>query len=108
MKPGDLIFYKADYYEPKTKKKRIHDMVHVEVFMGGNTTIGARFRKGCIQIHESYQFVSSSYHNIRIYFKSIETWLDGVCHSFCPLHIWGEYRTVPKRRGQSKEEKSND
>lgn len=78
-------------------------MVHVEVFMGGTSTIGARFRKGTIQIHEHYQFVSSSYYNIRIYFKSIETWLDGICRSFCPLHIWGDYRIAPTKRDKIKD-----
>ena len=43
MKPGDLIFYSAQYYNPKTIIK--HDMVHIEVFLGGKTgekTIGSR------------------------------------------------------------------
>ena len=34
MKPGDLIFWSATYNDP-TKKPRKHDMVHVEIFMGG-------------------------------------------------------------------------
>ena len=45
MKPGDLIFYSATYYNPKSKKQK-HDMVHVEVFTGGETgeqSIGARW-----------------------------------------------------------------
>ena len=36
MKPGDLIFYSATYYDTK-KKRQIHDMVHVEIFIGGET-----------------------------------------------------------------------
>ena len=43
MKPGDLIFYSAQYYNPKTIIK--HDMVHIEVFLGGKTgekSIGSR------------------------------------------------------------------
>ena len=45
MKPGDLIFYSGIYYKEKTKKQK-HNMVHVEIFMGGETkeqSIGARW-----------------------------------------------------------------
>ena len=68
--------------------------MHVEVYLGDNKTIGARFRKGTVCIHEHYSFVSTSYYNIRITFKSIETWLDGICRSFCSIHPWGDIRTV--------------
>jgi len=51
--PGDLVFYKGDYYSDK-KKKRVHDMVHVEIYLGDDKTIGARFRKGTICIHDHY------------------------------------------------------
>lgn len=43
MRPGDLIFYSAKYDNPKTIIK--HDMVHIEVFLGGKTgekSIGSR------------------------------------------------------------------
>jgi hypothetical protein len=69
-------------------------MVHVEVFLGGTTTIGARARLGVIEIHEHYLFESTSYNNITVYFRSIDTWLNGICKSFCPLHNWGESRLV--------------
>jgi len=46
-KAGDLVFYKGDYYSNK-KKKRVHDIVHVEVYLGDNQTIGARYRKGVV------------------------------------------------------------
>lgn len=44
-KPGDLIFYTGVYYNTKLKAQK-HDMVHVEVFTGGETgeqSIGARW-----------------------------------------------------------------
>ena len=45
MKPGDLVFYTGIYYNEKLKPHR-HNMVHVEIFTGGETgeqTIGARW-----------------------------------------------------------------
>ena len=45
MKPGDLIFYSGTYYNTKLRAQK-HDMVHVEVFTGGETgeqSIGARW-----------------------------------------------------------------
>jgi hypothetical protein len=45
LKPGDLIFYSGIYYNPKMRKQK-HDMVHVEIFTGGETgeqSIGARW-----------------------------------------------------------------
>lgn len=44
-KPGDLIFYTGVYYNTKLKAQK-HDMVHVEVYTGGETgeqSIGARW-----------------------------------------------------------------
>lgn len=43
MRPGDIIFYSAIMNNPKTIIK--HDMVHIEVFLGGKTgekSIGSR------------------------------------------------------------------
>lgn len=84
MKPGDLIFYSAIYNSPK-KKKQKHDMVHVEIFIGGETgeqSIGARWQKGVVQLFDSYKFKSTSYHSIKFHYKSIDTWLEGVCRSW--------------------------
>ena len=38
LRPGDLIFYSADYYKPMHVQK--HDMVHVEVFVGDGAPTG--------------------------------------------------------------------
>ena len=32
-----------------------------------------------VEIHESYKFVSKSYGNMEYHFRSIETWLKGIC-----------------------------
>jgi cell wall-associated NlpC family hydrolase len=36
MKPGDLIFYSGTYFNTKLRAQK-HDMVHVEIFTGGET-----------------------------------------------------------------------
>jgi len=90
MKPGDLVFYSAIYFSDK-KKKQKHNMVHVEIFMGGETgeqSIGARWQKGVVQLFDSYKFKSTSYHSIQFHYKSIDTWLEGVCRSWCDIHSW--------------------
>jgi hypothetical protein len=90
MKPGDLVFYSAIYYNEKMKKQK-HNMVHVEIFIGGETgeqSIGARWQKGVVQLFDSYKFVSTSYHSIQFHYKSIDTWLEGICRSWCNEHAW--------------------
>ena len=65
MKPGDLIFYSAQYFNPKTIIK--HDMVHIEVFLGGKTgekSIGSRTSINQVSYHDSYRFVGRKYHSI--------------------------------------------
>jgi len=57
-------------------------MVHVEIFLGGPTgeqTIGARWNNGVVTIFDSYKFVSKGYYDIKFYYKSIDTWLQGIC-----------------------------
>uniref|UniRef100_H2Y450 Uncharacterized protein n=1 Tax=Ciona savignyi TaxID=51511 RepID=H2Y450_CIOSA len=51
-------------------------------------TIGARWHNGTVQVFDSYKFESKSYGNMRYHLRSIETWLNGVCRSFCPQHPW--------------------
>ena len=55
-------------------------MVHVEVMCGeGEKSIGSRWHRGHVQVFDSYQFVSTSYHSMQYHFRSIDTWLQGVC-----------------------------
>jgi len=66
-------------------------MVHVEIFIGGETgeqTIGARWSKGVVQVFDSYKFVSKAYYDIKYHFRSIDTWLEGICQSHCKEHPW--------------------
>lgn len=66
-------------------------MVHVEIFLGGETgeeTIGARYQKGFVQIFPSYKFDSKLWTLKEFHFCSIETWLDGICQSYCSTHPW--------------------
>ena len=55
-------------------------MVHVEIWLGdGEKTLGARRQFGVVEVHDSYNFVSKTYGNMKFHFKSIDTWLQGVC-----------------------------
>jgi len=88
LKKGDLIFYRARFYPDMQMKKQIHNMVHVEIYSGeGQKTIGSR-HDGFVKIHNSFQFTSNRYYNIKYYFKSIDTWLKGIHKSFCLRHKW--------------------
>jgi hypothetical protein len=74
-----------------SSKLQKHDMVHVEIFLGGETgteTIGSRYQKGFIQIFPSYQFDSKLWTLKQYHFCSLEPWLDGLCQSSCPEHAW--------------------
>ncbi|XP_072040892.1 LOW QUALITY PROTEIN: uncharacterized protein [Amphiura filiformis] len=88
MTPGDLVFISGIYHSKKSKKQK-HNMVHVEIWAGeGAKTIGARWQKGKVQVFDSYRFEAKSYHSMQYHFKSIDTWLQGICKSYCPEHRW--------------------
>jgi len=54
----------------------------------GEQTIGARLQRGEIKYFDTYKFVSQTYYDIKYHFKSIDTWLEGTCRSFCDEHNW--------------------
>ncbi|KAA0172707.1 hypothetical protein FNF27_05807 [Cafeteria roenbergensis] len=89
LKPGDLVFYAGDYTRPSAKQQKFR-MVHVEVWLGGETgeaTLGARWKKGKVSEFPSYKFESSSWGNVEMHFCSLEPWLRGECmpkHT----HMW--------------------
>jgi len=61
-------------------KKQKHNLTHVEIWLGdGPRTIGARWQKGRVQAFDSYRFNATSYHSPIYIFKSIDTWLMGIC-----------------------------
>ncbi|MGH0125570.1 UNVERIFIED_CONTAM: hypothetical protein FKN15_023162 [Acipenser sinensis] len=99
MKPGDLVFISGSYFNPQRHvpvKQQIHDMVHVEIWLGeGERTLGARWHQGKVQIFDSNKFVSFSYGEMKYQFKSIETWLQGICVSHCSQHKWGFPKQLP-------------
>lgn len=104
MKPGDLVFISGIYHNPKSKKQR-HNMVHVEVWAGdGDKTIGARWQRGKVQYHDSYKFNAKSYHSMKYHFKSIDTWLKGVCKSHCLEHAWKRSKYEPGKKSIFAEE----
>lgn len=96
LQPGDLIFYEATYYPEKRFKPQKHNLVHVEIYYGGETgeaTIGARFQAGVVQIHPSYKFESKNYFDVKHHFRSLNPWLRGSLQVCCPEHSW--QRTAP-------------
>ncbi|XP_026537355.1 inactive polyglycylase TTLL10 [Notechis scutatus] len=98
LQPGDLIFISGVYFDPQ-RKRQPHDIVHVEIWLGeGERSLGARRKRGRAQVFESYRFVSSSYGDMKYHFKSIETWLQGVCVSHCPEHKWASARDEVKKK----------
>jgi hypothetical protein len=91
LKPGDLIFVEGTYFD-KQRRAQKHNIVHVEVFIGGfsgESTIGSRWSRSNaaegkvrgVQIHESYKYTSKNYEIHRFHFRSLDTWLHGVCKS---------------------------
>nr|XP_020637933.1 inactive polyglycylase TTLL10 isoform X2 [Pogona vitticeps] len=90
--------YAKNYHEPG-RKRQPHDIVHVEIWLGdGDRSLGARWKRDTVHIFESYKFVSVTYGNMEYHFKSIETWLRGVCTSHCPEHKWASARELPGKR----------
>lgn len=85
-----MIFYSGTYFNTKLQPQK-HDIVHVEVFTGGPTgeqSIGARWQRGVVRYFDSYKFESTAYHSIKFHYKSIDTWLEGLCVSHCKEHKW--------------------
>ncbi|CAM5105674.1 unnamed protein product [Natator depressus] len=98
MKPGDLIFISGTYFDTE-RRRQFHDIVHVEIWLGaGERSLGARWKRGRLQIFDSYRFVSPSYGDMEYHFKSIETWLQGTCVSHCPEHKWASVRELPGKK----------
>jgi hypothetical protein len=54
----------------------------------GEATIGSRYHRGKVSIFPSYKFKSTTWDLVQYHFRSLDTWLDGVCKSCCPEHAW--------------------
>ena len=86
---GDLVFYSADYFPGKKRKKFIHDMVHVEILTGeGEKTIGSRKKDSTVQEFNCYKLKDNKRYRYVYHFKSIELWLKGILKSHCNEHKW--------------------
>ena len=60
-------------------------MVHVEIFLGGESgeqSIAARKKSGVVSYFNSFKFKSKGYHSIVWHYRSLDTWLDGICKSY--------------------------
>lgn len=106
LTPGDLIFWSATYDNPE-KAPNKHDLVHVEIFVGGETgeaTIGSRFEGPGVQTPGVYAFDSyksfggHNAHGHQLHFRPIDAWLDGICVSHCQTCSWCE----PPKKGVTK------
>ena len=53
-----------------------------------------------VQYFDSYKFESTSYHSIEFHYRSIDTWLEGVCKSWCSQHEWKNWKVfwVPGKK----------
>lgn len=90
LEPGDLVFYSGTYFNPASSQA--HDITHVEIFTGGTSTIGSRSGQ-VVSEHATFRFPGdqcAKYHSVQYKFRSIDTWLGGVCQSFCKEHSWDE------------------
>ena len=86
---GDLVFYSADYFPGKKRKRFIHDMVHVEILTGdGEKTIGSRKKDSTVQEFNCYKLKENKRYRYVYHFKSIDTWLRGILKSHCKEHKW--------------------
>lgn len=105
MKPGDLVFMSGTYVNPNARNQK-HFMTHVEIWLGdGPKTIGARWNNGKVQIFDHYKFEAKSFTNTVYYFKSIDTWLKGICKSYCPEHKWKRSKFKPGKKSVFRDKK---
>ncbi len=54
----------------------------------GEGTIGSRYHSGRVSVFPSYKFTSTTWSLVKYHFRSLDTWLDGVCKSHCDEHPW--------------------
>ena len=91
---GDLVFYSADYFPGKKRKRFIHDMVHVEILTGeGEKTIGSRKKDSTVQEFNCYKLKDNKRYRYVYHFKSIDLWLRGALKSHCKEHKWDKNDT---------------
>ena len=75
-------------------RKQKHDMVHVEIFVGGETgkaVIGSREKQKWIKEYDTYEFESKSWKLTETFFVKNDTWLNGELKSHCKEHPWHKF-----------------
>ena len=60
-----------------------------------------------VQYHDSYKFNAKSYHSMEYHFKSIDTWLMGICQSHCTEHSWKRSKYQPEKKSIFAENQPN-
>lgn len=61
-----------------------------------------------VQYHDSYKFNAKSYHSMQYHFKSIDTWLKGICKSHCPEHAWKRSKYQPGKKSIFADDQANE
>ena len=94
MKPGDLIFYEANFTNPNRCKAQTqqYDLMWRSSLAESNVD-GRRWALatfcGKVSIYPDYEFPWATWTCYsKHHFRSLDTWLDGVCKSFCDEHAW--------------------
>lgn len=79
---------------PGDKPQQKHNCVHVEIYdptpEKPERCVGSRWNDGVVSVFDSYKFVPSpnAWTLQKIWFCSIDPWLNGVCVSHCAEHPW--------------------
>jgi len=60
-------------------------------------SVASRRSKGVVTIYDDFRFKSKNYYNIRYHFRSLDTWLDGICESSCDIHVGKSLRFKKKK-----------
>jgi hypothetical protein len=93
LRPGDLIFYKAQYKD-KTKPSKRNGIVHVEIYLGQGRSIGSRSNGWSfedtnretqegpalsgVKVYPSYKHISRRWlPKVEYHFRSIDPWIAG-------------------------------
>ena len=94
MKPGDLIFYKAQYVD-KMKQMKRNGIVHVEIYLGGGRSVGSRddgwiyegehpdmgrcTEESGVKIYKTWRVLSRRWERrpaVEHFFRSIDPWME--------------------------------
>jgi len=66
-------------------------------------SVASRKAKGVVTVYDDFRYKSKSYYNIRRHFRSLDSWLDGICESHCDMHP-KTGKSIKKKSNQIKNE----